>query len=85
MHTTITTFDGIKYTMSLERDAANNVYVLTFTSQHRYFGKTERHTFEDFTTAWEHYANNMHYYNNVRPEPLTEEQFLGIPKGVLYA
>ena len=85
MHTTITTFEGVKYTMSLERDVKNNVYVLTFSSQHRFIQRTERHTFEDFTTAWDHYVRNCHYYNVDVPEPLTEEQFLGIPKGVLYA
>lgn len=84
MQTTINTFDGIPYTMSLIRDSEQNMYVLTFASQHRSVQRTEVHRFEDFATAWEHYANNMHYYNNVRPEPLTEEQFLGIPAGTLY-
>jgi hypothetical protein len=69
--------------MSLERKEGK--YVLTFTSQHRLFPRTEVHVFEDYTTAMEHYANNCHYYNNVRPEPLTEEQFLGLKRGTLYA
>lgn len=84
MQTTIKTFDGIPYTMSLIRDSEQNMYVLTFASQHRSVQRTEVHRFEDFATAWEHYANNMHYYNNVRPEPLTEEQFLGLQPGTLY-
>ena len=84
MQTTITADNGIKYSMSLTRDVENHVYVLTFASQHRFIQNTEVHRFEDFTTAWEHYANNMHYYRGFRPEPLTEEQFLGIPTGTLY-
>lgn len=84
MHTTITTFEGVRYTMSLERDTEKHEYILTFASQHRFINRTEVHRFKEFTTAWEHYANNMHYYNNVRLEPLTEEQFLGIPAGTLY-
>ena len=84
MQTTITTFDGVKYTMSLERDVENNVYIFQFTSQHRFINRVETHRFEDYTTAWEHYASNMHYYNNVRLAPLTEEEFLGLPRGTLY-
>lgn len=84
MQTTITTFDGVKYTMSLERDTENHEYVLTFASQHRFVNRTEVHRFKEYTTAWEHYVNNYHYYNNIRLEPLTEEQFLGLPRGTLY-
>lgn len=84
MQTTITTFDGIPYTMSLIRDSENNEYVFQFASQHRFVNRTETHRFKDYTTAWEHYASNMHYYNNVRLAPLTEEEFLGLPRGYLY-
>lgn len=84
MHTTITTFDGVRYTMSLERDSEHDEYVLTFTSQHRFIPRTEVHRFKEYTTAWEHYARNCHYYNNVILEPLTEEQFLGLQPGTLY-
>lgn len=84
MQTTITISNGTPFTMSLDRDVEKHVYVLTFASQRRSVPKTEVHTFQDFTTAWEHYSNNMHYYNNVRPEPLTEEEFLHLPKGALY-
>lgn len=83
MKTTITTFDGVPYTMSLER--IDEQYVLIFSCQRKFMTpQTEVHKFEDYTTAWEHYANNCHYYNNVRPEPLSEEAFLGLPKGTLY-
>lgn len=81
---TVINNNGINYTMSLTRDSEQNKYVLQFTSHHRFVGGTETHTFEDFTTAWDHYVRNCHYYNVVVPEPLTEEQFLGIPSGTLY-
>ena len=84
MQTTINTFDGVPYTMSLTRDAENNEYVFTFRSQHRFVNRTEIHRFKEYTTAWEHYARNCHYYNNVTLEPLTEEQFLGLPPGFLH-
>lgn len=83
MKTTITTFDGVPYTMSLER--TDDKYVLTFTCQRLYHSpQVEVHKFEDFTTAWEHYANNHHYYTNVHLEPLSEEAFLGLKPGTLY-
>lgn len=85
METTIRTFDGIPYTMRLTRDAENHTYRLGFYSQSR-FSRTEQevHIFTDFDTAWEHFSNNCHYYNNVRPEPITEEQFNGLPATYLY-
>lgn len=84
MQTTITTFRGVPYTMSLER--VDGEYVLTFACQ-RLFStpQIEQHSFEQFDDAFHHYAANCHYYNNVRPKPLTEEQFLGLKKGTLYA
>lgn len=85
MQTTITTFDGVPYTMSLERDYEKHEYVLTFASQSVLHQHTEVHRFKEYTTAWEHYARNCHYYNNVTPEPVDEETFLGLKKGVLYA
>lgn len=83
MQTTITN-NGINYTMSLERDASRDEYVFSFTSQARFHPRAEVHRFKEYTTAWEHYASNCHYYNNVVLEPLSEEQFLGIPAGTLY-
>ena len=85
MQTTITTFDGVKYTMSLDRDCEKHEYVLTFASQSILHPRTEVHRFKEYDTAWEHYANNAHYYNNVRLDPVDEETFLGLKKGVLYA
>ena len=84
MQTTITADNGIKYTMSLERDYENHEYVLTFASQSRFHPRTEVHRFKEYTTAWEHYARNYHYYNNVVLEPVDEETFLGLKKGALY-
>lgn len=84
MQTLITADNGIHYTMSLERDSSHDEYVFSFTSQSRFHPHTEVHRFKEYTTAWEHYARNCHYYNNVRLEPLSEEQFLGIPAGTLY-
>lgn len=83
MQTTITN-NGINYTMSLTRDAENNEYVFAFMSQARFHQRSEVHRFKEYTTAWEHYARNCHYYNNVILEPLTEEQFLGLPPGFLH-
>ena len=84
MQTTITTFHGVPYTMSLER--VDGEYVLMFTCQRILSTpQTETRHFSDFDTAFQHYSNNCHYYNNVRPEPLTEEQFLGLKRGTLYA
>ena len=84
MQTTIKTFDNVPYTMSLER--VDGEYVLMFTCQRIFFTpQTETHRFDNFEDAFQHYSNNMRYYNNVRPEPLTEEQFLGLKKGTLYA
>ena len=84
MKTTITTFTGVPYTMSLDR--VENGYALTFACQClNRKPALEVHKFEDYTTAWEHYASNAHYYNNVRLEPVSEEQFLGLKRGTLYA
>lgn len=83
MKTTITTFEGVPYTLHLDR--VDDGYRLMFTCQRLFHTpQAETHTFKDFATAWDHYVRNIHYYNNVRVEPLTEEQFLGLKPGTLY-
>ena len=85
METTIRTFNGTPYTMQLTRDVENHVYKLGFYAQ-SCFNRVDQevHTFPDFETAWEHFSNNMHYYCNIRPVPITEEQFLNLPATYLY-
>lgn len=85
METTIRTFNGTPYTMQLMRDVENYVYKLGFYAQSCFAcPQQEVHTFLDFETAWKHFSNNMHYYCNRRPEPITEEQFLELPATYLY-
>lgn len=84
MQTTIKTFDGVPYTVSLDR--VDNGYRVMFTAQ-RLFATPQTITrlYELYDDAWKYYASIVHYYNYVRLEPVSEEQFLGLKKGTLYA
>jgi hypothetical protein len=81
----IKTFDkGIPYEMELVRDTEKDKYVVQFTSRDARAPGLERHEFNQYCDAWNCFARNMHYYNDVVPAPISEEQFLGLPKGFLY-
>lgn len=81
----IKTFDkGIPYEMELVRDTEKDKYVVQFTSRDTRAPGIERHEFTQYSDAWNCFARNMHYYNDVVPAPVSEEQFLGLPKGFLY-
>jgi hypothetical protein len=81
----IKTFDkGIPYEMELVRDTEKGKYVVQFTSCDARAPGIERHEFDQYSDAWNCFARNMHYYNDVVPVPVSEEQFLGLPKGFLY-
>ena len=81
----IKTFDkGIPYEMELVRDTEKDKYVVQFTSCDTRVSNYERHEFDQYCDAWDCFARNMHYYNDVVPAPVSEEQFLGLPKGFLY-
>lgn len=84
MQTTIKTFSGVPYTLSLDR--VDNGYRVMFTVQ-RLFATPQIITrpFELYDDAWKYYASIVHYYNYVRLESVSEEQFLGLRKGTLYA
>jgi hypothetical protein len=84
MQTTIATFEGVPFTLSLERDPVKNKYVVTYASQSRLDNRLIIDTFDNYEDAWDKYRRSVHYYNNIVLEPLTEEQFLGLPKGFLY-
>ena len=84
MQTTIKTFEGVPYTLSLERDSSKNRYIVTYASQSVRVNKLSVREFEQYEDAWDQYSRAVHYYSYVRLEPLSEEQFLGLPKGYLY-
>lgn len=84
MQTTIKTFDGVPYTLHLDR--VENGYRVTFTAQRPHTRpQVIAHAYEQYDDAWQYYASIVHYYNFVRLEPVSEEQFLGLKKGTLYA
>lgn len=80
MQTQITTGDQLTYILRLERDTIQNRYMVSFISRTH----IEEHPFEQYDDAFHCYAANVHAYNNIRLEPVSEEQFLGLPKGYLY-
>ena len=85
IETTIRTSHGAQYTMMLERDAANDNYRVGFYAKRNdTVPQCELHEFKKFDDAYHCYASNMHYYNDVRLEPLSEETFLGLPPGFLF-
>lgn len=84
MQTQITTGDQFTYILRLERDAIQNRYMVSFTSTSRRCPRVEEHPFKQYDDAFHCYAANVHAYNNIRLEPVSEEQFLGLPEGYLY-
>lgn len=84
MQTQITTGDQRTYTLRLERDTIQNRYMVSFTSISRRCPRVEEHPFEQYADAFHCYAANVYAYNNIRLEPVSEETFLGLPKGYLY-
>lgn len=85
IETTIRTSRGVPYTMQLERNPAEDNYVVGFYAQRNDVRpQCELHPFKEFDDAYNCYVRNAHYYNDVRLEPLSEEAFLGLPPGFLF-
>lgn len=84
MTTFIKTSRNIPCTMSLIRDTQAAKYKVVFAGVRATDNIDEEHSFEQYSDAWNCFARNMHYYNNVTPVPMPEEQFLGLPRGFLY-
>lgn len=73
----------IRYHMQLVFDKNRSVYVLQFLNMGLYGTPSESHEYQSFGEALSRYRSNCRAYHVPEPSSITEEEFLGIPRGVL--
>ena len=75
---------GVPYCMELYFDIPKDTFVLSFASMRPGINHQEERNCKTWTEAFSRFTANCRWYGIPEPAYISEEEFLGVPRGTLY-